>query len=237
MSQRRKQSANPRRVVGYLRVSTEDQNLGPDAQRAALERWCSANGAELVAVHEDHGVSGGAALEKRVALMTALDALVEHGAGVLLVAKRDRLARDAVLAAMIERLAERSGARVQSADGVGNGEGPEAQLMRGIVDLFAQYERALIRSRTKAALAVKKAKGERTGGAGAEPFGFRTAADGVHLEPHPEEQAAVAAVRTLRAEGMSIRAIAERLNLNGTPARGSRWHATTVANVLKRGAA
>jgi DNA invertase Pin-like site-specific DNA recombinase len=34
-------------------------------------------------------------------------------------------------------------------------------LMRGLVDLFAQYERALIRSRTKAALAVKKGRGER----------------------------------------------------------------------------
>ena len=42
----------------------------------------------------------------------------------------------------------------------------EAQLMRGIVDLFAQYERAIIRTRTKAALAVKIARGERVGGIG-----------------------------------------------------------------------
>ncbi len=74
---------------------------------------------------------------------------------MLLVAKRDRLARDVVVAAMVDRLAERHGARVLAADGTGNGDGPEAMLMRGIVDVFAQYERALIRARTKAALAVK----------------------------------------------------------------------------------
>jgi DNA invertase Pin-like site-specific DNA recombinase len=218
-------------------VSTEDQNLGPDAQRAALERWCAANGAELVAVHEDHGVSGAAPLEKRLALMAALDALKAHGAGVLLVAKRDRLARDAMVAAMVERLAERTGARVMTADGAGNGDGPEGQLMRGIMDVFAQYERALIRSRTKAAMAVKKAKGERTGGPGAELFGYRDAADGIHLEENPAEQEVIATVRVLRAAGRSIRGIADQLNLDGVPARGARWHPTTVANVLNRMAA
>ena len=234
MSQRRKSSADASKVVGYLRVSTEDQNLGPEAQRAALERWCAANGATLVAVHVDHGVSGAAPLDKRLALMAALDSLATHGAGVLLVAKRDRLARDTMLAAMVERLAERHGARILTADGVGNGEGPEAMLMRGMVDLFAQYERALIRSRTKAALAVKKSKGERTGEV---PFGYQAAVDGIHLEENPAEQTILATVRELRAAGLSIRAIAERLNVDGAPARDARWHATTVANVLNRMAA
>ncbi len=53
------------RGVGYIRVSTEDQILGPDAQRTALERWASARGVELVGVFEDRGVSGAAALDRR----------------------------------------------------------------------------------------------------------------------------------------------------------------------------
>src|SRR5204862_6543407 len=100
----------------------------------------------------------------RPGLLAAIDAVRAHGAGVLVVAKRDRLARDGLTAALVERLCEREAAGIQAADGAGNGEGPEAQLLRGIVDLFAQYERAVIRARTKAALAVKKARGERTGG-------------------------------------------------------------------------
>jgi DNA invertase Pin-like site-specific DNA recombinase len=221
-------------AIGYIRCSTDEQHLGPEAQREALARWCKANGAELVAVFEDLGVSGGAELDKRPGLLAALEALKVHGAGRLLVAKRDRLARDVVLAAMVERLAEKAGAKVLAADGTGNQEGPEGLLMRGIVDVFAQYERALIRTRTCAALAVKRGRGECIGKV---PFGFRCAADGVHLEADPSEQAVLAHIVALRAEGLTIRAIAARLDAERTPTRGNRWHPTTVARVLSRAVA
>ena len=103
--------------------------------------------------------------------------------------------------------------------------------MRGIVDLFAQYERALIRARTKAALAVKAARGECTGGV---PYGFRLAADGLHVEENPEERALVECVRALRAEGRTLRAIAADLDARGAaPRGGGRWHPQTVANILR----
>lgn len=216
-------------AVGYVRASTERQDLSPGAQREALTRWCAANGARLVVVHEDLGVSGGVELDKRPGLLAALDSLKVHGAGVLLIAKRDRLARDVVVAAMVERLAERHGARILTADGTGNGEGPEAMLLRGIVDVFAQYERALIRARTKAALAVKRARGERTGEV---PYGFRLAADGVHVEAHAAECEVVALVREWRAAGRTLRAIAGDLAARGlAPRNGGRWHPQTVANI------
>src|SRR5438067_4053500 len=135
---RKAKSGAPLRVVGYLRVSTEEQSLGPAAQREALERWCKANGAELLQVHEDLGLSGGLPLDKRPGLLAALDSLRPLCAGVLLVAKRDRLARDVWVAAGAERLAQKAGARVLTADGTGNGDGPESELMRSIVDAFAQ---------------------------------------------------------------------------------------------------
>lgn len=218
-------------VVGYVRCSTDEQHLGPEAQRAALVRWCEAHGARLVSVHEDAGVSGATPLDKRPGLLAALEAVAANGAGVLLVAKRDRLARDVVVAAMVDRLAERHGARVLAADGTGNGDGPEAMLMRGIVDVFAQYERALIRARTKAALAVKRSRGERTGGV---PYGLRLAADGVHVRADAEETAVVARVRSLRAEGHTLRAIAADLDAAGVaPRGGGRWHPQSVANIVR----
>jgi len=219
------------KAVGYLRVSTEEQTLGPEAQRAALERWCAANKVELVEVFTDQGVSGGAALDKRPALLAAVAALKQHGAGVLLVAKRDRLARDTMLAAMVERLVEREGATVRTADATSDGNEPEAVLMRRIVDAFAEYERLLIKARTRAALAVKRSRGERTGDI---PYGFQLAADGVHLEPLPTEQAVVASVRDARVAGMSLRGIREHLAAEGfTPRSGGRWHIQTIANILK----
>ena len=221
------------KAVGYLRVSTDEQHLGPEAQRASLEKWATTNSITLVGIYEE-AVSGGADLADRVQLMAAIDALKDHGAGVLLVAKRDRLARDTMLAAMIERLIERAGGKVVSSDGVGNGTGPEAQLMRGIIDLFAQYERALIRTRTTAAMAVKKGRGERVG---AIPFGSNLGADGKTLVPHIEEQEAIQLITRLRKNGLTLKGIANKLNADGVACRGGKWYVTSVVRVLDRVAA
>ncbi len=93
-ARRRRRDTDPKKVVGYVRVSTDEQALGPEAQKTALEAWCKAHEAVLISVCEDIGISGAAPLEKRPGLNQALDTLTLEGAGVLLVAKRDRLARD-----------------------------------------------------------------------------------------------------------------------------------------------
>lgn len=82
------------KAVAYLRVSTTDQHLGPEAQRKSIETWAAANGVQVVAWHADPGVSGGSDLDDRPGLVAALAELRLVGAGVLVVAKRDRLARD-----------------------------------------------------------------------------------------------------------------------------------------------
>ncbi len=228
---RRRASADPRTVVGYVRVSTDEQALGPQAQRESLRAWCESNDASLVTVHEDIGVSGATPLEKRPGLNAALDALAEHAAGVLLVAKRDRLARDVIVGAVVERLVERQGARILAADGTGNGDGPEHALMRHLVMAFASYERALVGARTRAALRVKKARGERVG---AVPLGFRLSADGGHIEPDSGEQEVIALVRQLRGDGLSLRQIDGELRARGhRPRGGGQWHVQTLTNMLR----
>lgn len=227
-----KRAADPKIVVGYVRVSTEEQELGPVAQRAALERWCSSAGARLVAVHEDR-LGGSTSVEDRPGLLAALDDVRTLGAGTLLVAKRDRLARDVVVAAMIDRLVQRDGARVVSADGVGVGDGPEAVLMRGLMDLFAQHERLVIRARTRAALAVKKSRGERV--SGRAPYGFRF--DGSRVVEDDAEQRVAALVRSLRSERWTLREIVGELEERGVPARSGRWHTKNVDRIVKAGVA
>ncbi len=212
--------SNTKTGIGYLRVSTEDQNLGPEAQRASIEAWAARTGVAVVAWFEDHGVSGAAELDRRPALMSALDALAATGAGVLVVAKRDRLARDVVLAAMIERLAARNGARVVSAAGEGtDADDPSSMLMRTMIDAFAAYERAIIRARTKSALAVKKARGERTG---TVPFGYSVADNGIALVSNVAEQSIIARVREARARGVTFRAIVAELEAAGLVGRTGR---------------
>jgi DNA invertase Pin-like site-specific DNA recombinase len=234
MGQKRTIPGNPAIAIGYLRASTDEQHLSPDAQRAAIERWALSAGVQVVAWHLDQGVSGGAPLDRRPGLLAAVESLREHHAGALVVAKRDRLARDVVLCAMIEQLASRQGARVVSAAGegtTGDDNDPSAQLMRRLVDAFAEYERALIRARTRSALQVKRGRNERIG---TVPFGFQLAADGVRLEPLPSEQAVVDRCRALSASGLSTRAIASALQLEGTVGRsGHALSQTQVSRLLR----
>ncbi len=82
------------RVVGYARVSTEDQareGVSLAAQRAKLEAYATALDLELVAVREDAGVS--AKTLDRPGLRAALEDLRAGRADALLVPKLDRLTR------------------------------------------------------------------------------------------------------------------------------------------------
>ncbi len=90
-------------AVGYIRVSTTEQTtngISLQAQRAQIEQWARDHHAQLVRVFADESVSGGAPIDKRPGLLAALEAVREDS--VLVVAKRDRLARDAFLAAWLE---------------------------------------------------------------------------------------------------------------------------------------
>lgn len=229
-----RRTGNMKIAIGYLRVSTEDQKLGPEAQRATIEAWAAREGVSVVAWHVDAGVSGASPIEGRPALCAALAGVREHGAGLLLVAKRDRIARDVVIAATVERAATLAGARLVSADGTANGDTPADAFMRTVIDGAAAYERGLIRARTKAALAAKAAKGERTGEIA---YGFRLAADGTHVEHDPAEQGVIAIVCELRAAGLSQRAIVRELSVRGVVSRGGRPLALSqVQRLLPRSA-
>jgi hypothetical protein len=51
---------------------------------------------------------------------------------------------------------------------------------------------------------------------------------------HPEELAVIDRIRQLRAEGNGLRKIAKHLEEAGIPCRGKRWHASTIASILRR---
>jgi DNA invertase Pin-like site-specific DNA recombinase len=222
-------AGNPALAVAILRTSTEEQNLGPEAQRAAIQRWAASQGVTVVSWHEDR-VSGATPPEDRSGLMAALASVRGDRAGLLVAAKRDRIARDVVIAATVEGFARDAGAVVVTADGVTVEDTPEGRLMRTLMDAFAEYERALIRARTKAALAVKKRRSERI--SGRAPLGFRFEAG--QLVTEPAEGAVLARVRDLRGRGLSLARVAEILNSEGAKCRGGRWHVTTLARTLRR---
>lgn len=227
---KRSRPGDPSLAVAYLRVSTEEQHLGPEAQRMAVSHWAERSKVTVVAWHTDSGVSGASALDERPGLTSVFADLAVHRAGVLVVARRDRLARDVVIAATIERTAAQHGARVISADGVGNGDSPADQFMRTILDGAAAYERALIRARTRAALKARRARGER---AGEVPWGYSATPEGKLLESEVE-RAVIERVLALRVEGASLRAIVRSLERDGAVSRSGRpLQLTQVVRIVR----
>jgi len=213
-----KQTTRTNRAIAYIRVSTDDQRLGPEAQRAAILAWSARAGVEVVAWFDDLGVSGAAPLDKRPGLTDAMEALTRGD--ILVVAKRDRLSRDTFATAMIERMVQRAGARIQAADGTGNEDSPEGMLMRRMVDAFAEYERQIIKARTRSALAAKAAKGERV--SGLAPMGTKFEAGRVVADD--QERAVLRDVEALVNNGWTMQAIATELNRRGVKTRSGGQH-------------
>ena len=225
------------RFMVYQRVSTDEQansGAGLAAQLDACKAHVERSRGELASVHADEGISGAAGLDKRPGLLEAIAEL--RRGDVLLVAKRDRLGRDPIAVAMIEAAVRRKGARIVSAAGEGtDSDEPTAVLMRRIVDAFAEYERLIIKARTKAALQAKRRRGERVGQV---PFGSLLTADGKGIVPDAGEQQIIGLIQELQTGGYTVRRIADELNgRNIRTKEGGRWNHTSVHRVLKRLAA
>ena len=207
-------------AVALLRVSKDEmtQALGVAAQRAAIDAWAARESVEVVAWHLEE-VSGSAPLERRPVLAAAVADVEARGAAYLVALKVDRFSRDRLETGSVELRLRRMGSALVFADGAGSGTTPADELVRTVLLGAAAFERATIAARIKAALAVKRARGEMTG---APPYGMRLAADGVHLESDARESAVVVQVVALRAEGRSIREIAAELAARGIVGRAGR---------------
>lgn len=207
--------------IAYYRVSTDKQGqsgLGLDAQREAVRPYAN----QILAQYTE--VESGKQ-DNRPQLAAAL-AHCERAGATLLIAKLDRLSRDAAFLFTLRK----SGAQILAADMPGAG-----MLEYGIRAIFAQHEREQISARTKAALQAAKARGVRLG------------------SPCPHKGAAVSAIRKAEraeayAQGIaqtladlatrcnSYQEIADALTLKGiaTPTGKARWQKSSAHAVMTR---
>jgi DNA invertase Pin-like site-specific DNA recombinase len=222
-------------LVAYYRVSTREQGrsgVGLDAQRAAVTRFAEAEGFEVIAEHVEIETGKGAdALERRPQLAAALAEARRNGrACPIAVAKLDRLSRDVHFI---------SGLMAHKTPFLVAALGPEVEpFLLHLYAALAEKERAVISQRTKAALAAAKARGQALGNPRLSEA--RAIANAAHKAGADAHTAIVApAIAEAQAAGAkSLRQIAAALNARGVAtARGGRWEAQTVANVLKRVAA
>jgi DNA invertase Pin-like site-specific DNA recombinase len=217
-------------LIGYVRVSTARQGrsgLGLDAQREALVRFAATEGYEIVRVFVEVETGKGAdALNKRPQLAAALAEARKRKCPVS-VAKLDRLSRDVhfisgLMTHRVPFLVVELGSDVDP-------------FILHLFAALAEKERAMISTRTRAALAAAKARGTKLGGPKLAEARARAV---VSIVAGADRLAAnvVPIIREMQRAGMNtLRDIAAALNARGVPtARGGQWHATTVRNVLAR---
>jgi DNA invertase Pin-like site-specific DNA recombinase len=208
------------RVIGYARVSTDEQaasGLGLDAQEAAIRAETERRGWELVEVITDAGISGGRAPADRPGFAQVLQAMAADRADGVIVAKLDRLTRSLTdFAALLERSARDDWA-VVALDVDVDTTSATGRLVAHVMGAVSEWERGVIGERTKAALESKRAQGHRLG----RP---------VTLPPAVRQR-----IERERAAGLSLARIGRGLDADRVPTAqgGARWYPATVRAVLR----
>jgi DNA invertase Pin-like site-specific DNA recombinase len=211
----------------YLRVSTEQQaesGAGLFAQEDACRKWAEKNRIEIGGLFTEQPLSGALRLEKRPQLLKAVNGL--SPGDILLISKRDRLGRDPIVNAYIEKAIEQKKSRIISAAGEGTIDDQPSDIMfRQMIDVFSAFERNIIKCRIREAMKAKKDRGERVGYI---PYGMQLG-ENKKLIPHPQEQEIIGFVSTLRRNGLSLRKIVAELNRLGIPNRkGTCWKFNSI---------
>jgi DNA invertase Pin-like site-specific DNA recombinase len=217
------------KVIAYLRTSSAS-NVGADKdsdkrQRAAIEAFAKARGYELVGEYYDAAVSGADPIESRPGFANLLDRIEGNGVRTVLVEDASRFARELVtqelgILALIKR-----GVRVVTASGedLTDSADPPRVMMRQIAGSFAQYEKARLVAKLKAARDRKIANGEKCGGRRS------------HAELRPEVVALAKQLRRSRPKGgqRSLRDVAAELAAQGyTTPSGKPYSASAVQSML-----
>lgn len=202
------------RAVGYVSVpkTNGEDSDSLERQAAALERFCARRGWELLHVVRDVENGHPKGLE-RPGLLYALERLAEGEASCLVVSELERLSRSAAdLGRIIEWIEDRDGRLVAIDLRLDTGSAQGRLTARTLVAV-GEWEGRRIADQTRKGLAAARARRGSTG------------------RPAVEDRPALKErIVEMRNEGMTLQAIADRLNAEGVPTLrgGSQWRPSSV---------
>lgn len=210
-------SPTPLRVIGYVRVSTNKQDIGPEVQIADLQRAALARGWDLEIRREN--AASAKSMDKRPVLKGALEDLaVKRGCkyDALAVSKLDRLTRSVRDGAGILADANSQGWALICLDLGVDTSTTSGKGMAHVNMAFAEMERERISQRTRDNMQeIKRTTGKHMGRSAALPI------------------ETMKYVHELRGGRLSMQKIADRLETEGVKtATGGRWYPSTVKRVL-----
>lgn len=222
-----RESSVPFSVVGYVRVSTENQleNYSIDEQTQRIRSYCEAKGWNLIKIYTDGGYSGGNT--NRPALQEMLSILPTIGADAVVVYKLDRLSRSQKdTLTLIEDRFLAQGVDFVSINENFDTASPFGRATIGLLSIFAQLEKDQITERFTMGR-IGRGKAGYFHGGGAPPTGY----DYIGGELVVNEYQAIQVREVFRRflSGESINAVAR----NMAEAYGGTWSSTKICNILR----
>src|SRR5215211_4455861 len=214
-----------KRAILYARVSTDEQarsGYSLAQQMEALKAYAAQEGYEVLEEVTDPGQSG-ASLE-RPGMDRVRDLVAAGGVSIVLAQDRDRFSREPAYSYLLKREFEEYGCKMRTLNDRGD-DSPEGELMDGVFDQFAKFERAKTAERTRRGKLRKAQEGKIV--AGRRPnFGFmyNTARDNYVVDTE-QMQLVKHIFYMVGMEGYSIRGVKQAFEREGllTPDGKRNW--------------
>lgn len=218
-------------ACAYYRTSSAT-NVGHDKdslkrQQDAVRAYAAANELRVVREFYDAAVSGADAVTDREGFDAMLSYMLGNGARIVLVENASRFARDLVVQITGHALLKKHGIELVPVDAPTHfvEDSPTATMVRAVLGAVAQFEKDALVARMRKARARKRRETPRSD--------ERHRCEGnPNFRPLPA--AAIKTARTLKDRGLSLRAIAERMERKGlVAASGKRYGPQSVALMLR----
>ena len=204
-------------VVGYIRVSTEDQareGVSLAAQRAKIDAYALVKDWRVVEVIQDDMT---AKHLRRRGVQRLLALVARRQVGAVIVYKLDRLTRSVKdLNSLVELFDKKEVALVSLQESLDTTTA-SGRLMMNLLASVSQWEREVIGERTRDAMQHLKAQGQ------------------VYSRLVFDNATTLAQIHTRRAGGATLQEIADELTAAGVPTvRGGVWAPATMMGILRR---
>jgi DNA invertase Pin-like site-specific DNA recombinase len=212
------------KAIAYYRTSSA-ANVGTDKdslarQRSAVEAYAKRAGYEIVEGYYDPAVSGADALDARPGFAEALKRIASNGVRTIIVETASRFARDLIVAETGFRRLRNAGIALIAADAPNSflDDTPTSAFIRQVLAAVQELDKAMLVSRLKGARQRKRATGIKVDGR----------KNYAELVPKT-----VARAKDLKAEGMTLRQVAERLASEGfQTCAGKPYQFTAVGRMI-----
>jgi len=220
-----------KKAFAYIRVSTSGQaeeGLGLEIQREHILNYAKEHNLEIVKIYSDEGVSG--TIKDRPGIIALLQAIDDNGVRDVVTHSQSRLSRDLGVSLWLEVQFEKRNVKLHysSEPNFDSPNDPMGTALKHIKAVFCQLEKDTITLRLLSGRRQKASHGEFSGGRPA--FGYKAQNGALTIDP--AQAKIVKKIFSLRKKGLTMQAIADKLNSQGLKGRGKKFYASTVQYLL-----